>query len=90
MKFGAVTIPGSLFALARDFMAARETFTPADVKAEIRLKGSNELQSVSDIFHNHSVIAHRVAREAIDQMKATGEIVQLKRGTWQRVVIKKD
>lgn len=84
MKFGQTEIPGSLFKLARERMLRDATFTPGDIRAHLAKEAPSELAAISGIGRNWGIIADRVTRACIDQLRAAGEIGQLKRGVWAK------
>lgn len=85
MKYGQTEIPGSLFKLARDRMLRDPTFTPCDLRAYLSSAGRDEMMSMSTIEQNHWIIADRVMRACIDELRAAGQLTQHKRGVWARV-----
>lgn len=85
MKFGKTEIPGALFKLARDRMLAGGAFTPVDIRDHLLREAEATLDTISDIRTNQWIIANRITRTCIAELRKTGEIVQLRRGTWSRV-----
>lgn len=84
MKFGQTEIPGSLFKLARERMLREATFTPGDIRAHLAREAPADLAAISGIGRNWGVIADRVTRACIDQLRTAGDIKQFKRGVWAR------
>lgn len=85
MKFGQTEIPGSLFKLARDRMLRDATFTPGDIRAHLAKEAPDVLAAVSGIGVNWGIVADRVVRSCISELRTAGEIGPLKRGTWAKV-----
>lgn len=85
MKYGQTEIPGSLFKLARDRMLRDRTFTPCDLRSYLTSAGHDVMVAMSTIEKNHWIIADRVMRACIDELRAAGQLTQLKRGVWARV-----
>jgi hypothetical protein len=85
MKYGQTEIPGSLFKLARDRMLRDPTFTPCDLRSYLTSAGHDVMVAMSKIEKNHWIIADRVMRACIDELRAAGQLTQLKRGVWARV-----
>lgn len=84
MKYGQTEIPGSLFKLARERMLRDRTFTPCDLRAYLITEGRDVMVAMSTIEKNHWIIADRVMRACIDELRDAGELTQLKRGVWAR------
>lgn len=84
MKYGQTEIPGSLFKLARERMLRDDTFTPADLRYHIISAGQEEMLAISTIRKNHGIIADRVMRACIEELRTAGELTQFKRGIWAR------
>lgn len=84
MRFGSTEIPGSLFKLARDRMLAGGTFTPVDVRTHLLEQGASVLQETSPLAANHWLVANRVFQAARDELKAAGQVTQVKRGLWAK------
>jgi hypothetical protein len=84
MKYGQTEIPGSLFKLARDRMLRDPTFTPCDLRAYITSAGHDVMVAMSTIEKNHWIIADRVMRACIDELRNAGQLTQVKRGVWAR------
>lgn len=84
MKYGQTEIPGSLFKLARERMLRDNTFTPFDLRNHLMTDGRDVMLAISTIHKNHWIIADRVMRACIDELRTAGELTQLKRGVWAR------
>jgi hypothetical protein len=84
MKFGQTEIPETLFKLARERMRRDATFTPGDVRAHLAKEAPGELAAVSGIGVNWGIVADRVTRACLRELRAAGEIGPLKRGTWAK------
>ncbi|MYM92444.1 hypothetical protein [Duganella vulcania] len=84
MKFGQTEIPGSLFKLARERMLRDPTFTPGDIRAHLTSAGLDMMVAMDAIRPNHWIIADRVMRACLDDMRNAGQVTQLKRGVWAR------
>ena len=84
MKFGQTEIPENLFTLARERMRRDATFTPDDVRAHLAKQAPDELAAVSGIGVNWGIVADRVTRACLRELRAAGEISPLKRGTWAK------
>jgi hypothetical protein len=82
MKYGQTEIPGSLFKLARDRMLRDATFTPFDIRTYLTTEGREQMVALSTLERNHWLIADRVMRACIDELRTAGELTQLKRGVW--------
>jgi hypothetical protein len=84
MKFGQTVIPESLFKLARERMLRDPTFTPGDVRGHLAKEAPADLAAISGIGRNWGIVADRVTRACIDELRTAGEIAPLKRGTWAK------
>lgn len=84
MKFGQNDIPAELFELARERMRRNITFTPEDIRTHLLTSAKPTLAAINAIEHNWWIIANRVFRACLAEMRDTGEITQLKRGVWVR------
>lgn len=87
MKFGNTSIPGSLFKVARDRMLLNASFEPAQIREFLCATQSKTLFEISSLVQNHSIIAHRVTRCAIDELMASGDIARLKRGAYMKASV---
>lgn len=90
MKFGPTPIPENLFTLARERMLRDATFTPGDIRAHLAKEAPADLAAVSDIGVNWGIVAERVTRACIRELRAAGEIAPLKRGTWAKTSFLKE
>ncbi|MYM92445.1 hypothetical protein [Duganella vulcania] len=90
MKSGKTPIPEALFALARERMRRDATFTPEDVRVHLAKQAPDTLASVSGKGVNWGIVADRVTRSCIRELRATGEIAPLKRGTWAKTSFLKE
>jgi hypothetical protein len=84
MRFGNQTVPGSVFAVARNKMLELEQFTPQQMREHILKDAASELEALSSISINHRIIAERVMRECIAELRAAGQLASPKRGVWAR------
>lgn len=84
MKYGQSEIPESLFKLARERMLRDETFTPFDIRTYLSTAGRDEMVALSSIEKNHWLIADRVMRACIDELRDAGKLTQVKRGLWAK------
>ena len=84
MKFGQTEIPENLFTLARERMRRDVTFTPGDIRAHLAKEAPADLAASSPLGQNWGIVADRVTRSCIEELRAAGEIGQLKRGTWAK------
>lgn len=84
MKFGSTPIPDSLFVRARNEMRSRASFTPEDIRSALVRDGALALQSVSTIPQNMRIIADRVMRQVLGELRDAGEVESLKRGVWRK------
>jgi hypothetical protein len=84
MKYGQSEIPGSLFKLARERMLRDATFTPFDIRNHLTVEGRDAMVALSTIERNHWLIADRVLRACIDELRNAGEVHQVKRGLWAK------
>lgn len=84
MNYGNTEIPGSLFKLARERMLRNATFTPNDIRTHLVTEGRATMLTLSTITRNHEIIADRVMRACIDQLRDAGEVAQAKHGVWAR------
>lgn len=87
MRFGTVLIPDAIFDFARARMRQEATFTPDAVRQHILTSAPLILDGISSIKTNQRIVAHRVTRACIDELRASGEVVQLKRGLWKNVQV---
>jgi hypothetical protein len=87
MKFGQREIPDMLFDMARERMRRDDTFTPDDVRQHLASDGEEYMLFISDIPSNWPIIADRVTRACINELRDAGEIEQVKKGVWTRVEI---
>lgn len=83
MKFGSSEVPVKLFDMAREQMRKESTFTPGEIREHLLTYAASDLYSVSNIRANWTVIALRVTRACIDELRALGEIKQLNHGLWE-------
>ncbi|KVP17040.1 hypothetical protein [Burkholderia ubonensis] len=83
MKFGQAEIPETLFALARERMRSFGEFTPEDIRQHLLTEARADLAAINSIEHNWRIIAERVLRACIEELRAAGEIEQVKRGVWR-------
>lgn len=86
MKFGQTEIPEAIFNLARAYMRSVDRFTPEDIRQHLRANAQAELAAVHAIPENQWIVAHRVTRACIDELRASGEIAQVKNGLWARLL----
>lgn len=84
MKFGSTPIPEKLFDLARARMRQDATFTPEDIRAHLQVAAAPELAAISDIKTNQWIVTNRVMRACVAELRAAGEIAQLKKGVWAK------
>jgi hypothetical protein len=84
MKYGQSEIPESLFKLARERMLRDDTFTPFDIRTYLSTAGRDEMVALSTIEKNHWLIADRVMRACIDELRDAGKLTQVKRGLWAK------
>jgi len=84
MKFGQREIPDMLFDLARERMRKDESFTTDEIRQHLLAAGEEYMLFVNDIRSNWRIIADRVTRACIDELRDAGEIEQLKKGVWGR------
>jgi hypothetical protein len=82
MKFGPNIIPDMLFDLARERIRRDETFTPDDIRKHLVAEGEEHMLAINSIESNWRIIADRVTRACIDEMRDAGEIEQVKKGVW--------
>lgn len=87
MKYGQTEIPGRLFKLARDRMLRDATFTPFDIRNHLTVEGREDMVALSTIESNYWLIADRVMRACIDELRSAGEIHQVKRGLWGKTAM---
>ena len=84
MKFGQTEVPETLFTLARERMRRDATFTPGDIRAHLAKEAAGTLAAVSGIGVNWGIVADRVTRACIRELRAAGEIGPFTRGTWAK------
>ena len=84
MKFGQTEIPETLFTLARERMRRDATFTPGDIRAHLAKQAPSILATVSGVGVNWGIVADRVTRSCIRELRTAGEIAQFKRGRWAK------
>lgn len=84
MKFGQTEIPGRLFKLARERMLREATFTPGEIRKHIIENAREELMAISSIRSNWQIVAERVMRTALAELRTAGEVDQLKKGIWAK------
>lgn len=84
MKYGQSEIPESLFKLARARMLRDDTFTPFDIRTYLTTAGRDDMVALSSIEKNHWLIADRVMRACIDELRDAGKLTQAKRGLWAK------
>lgn len=82
MKFRQTEVPARLLELARARILRDASFTPDDIRAHLAKEAPDELAAVSGIGVNWGIVADRVTRACIAELRAAGEIDQLKRGRW--------
>jgi hypothetical protein len=85
MKFGQREIPDTLFDMARERMRRDDSFTPDDIRQHLVADGEEYMLFVNDIPSNWRIIADRVTRACIDELRDASEIEQVKKGVWTRV-----
>lgn len=84
MKFGKTQVPQSLFELARTRLQKEASCTTDDARSYVLKHGVNDLNAITAIETNQCIVANRVVRAVIDELRAAGEIAQLKRGVWAK------
>jgi predicted nicotinamide N-methyase len=84
MKFCNTEVPQKLFDMTRERMRKEVTFTPEDIRLHLIKNAQAELVQISDITHNHQIIAERLMRACIKELRASGEIKQMNRGRWAK------
>ncbi|MBU9200076.1 hypothetical protein KTD31_01495 [Burkholderia multivorans] len=84
MKFGQAEIPQHLFELARTHMRAATTFETAGVRQHILDNAKADLAAINDLERNWPLIAERVTRACLNELRAAGEVEQVKKGVWKR------
>jgi hypothetical protein len=82
MKFCQTVVPEKLFDLARERMRKDSTFTPGDIQKHILIKAKDELAAITFSEINWRIIANRVTRACINELRDAGEIQQFKHGRW--------
>lgn len=88
MKFGSTTIPEALFDLARTAVRttldAKSSITPAELRHALAKQGAESLRAISGIETNQRIVAQRITIAVLQELRASNEIAQLKRGVWVR------
>jgi hypothetical protein len=84
MKFCNTEVPQSLFDMARERMRKGVTFTPDDIRTHLLKHAQTELVAINDISSNHQIIAERVMRACVKELRGSGEIKQMKHGLWAK------
>lgn len=87
MKFGSTIIPDSLFDLARREMRSRASFTPEEIRVVLVRDGAQALRTITSIPRNDRIIAERVMRAVVGELRDAGEYRALKRGLWMKTAI---
>jgi hypothetical protein len=82
MKFCQTEIPENLVELARAQIRRHEKFTTDEVRQHFLEAARDGIAVISDIESNQWIIANRVVRACINELRSTGEISQVKKGTW--------
>jgi hypothetical protein len=85
MKFSYVEIPERLFTLARDHMRSLPRFTVEDIRQHLLIHGQLELARCHSLKQNWRLLATRVLRAVLTELKDANEIAQIQRGVWARI-----
>lgn len=89
MRFIQAEIPDSLFVLVRERMRRDVTFTPEDIRRHVLQHAQATLRAINELESNWEIIANRVMRSCIDELRRAGEIAQLKHGVWAKTTFLK-
>ncbi len=84
MKFGQTTIPNELFDQARARLRQEATCSTEAARSHLLKSAGPLLSSISPLETNQWIVANRVVRAVIDELRAAGEIEQIKRGVWAK------
>ncbi|KVP75198.1 hypothetical protein WJ96_05425 [Burkholderia ubonensis] len=84
MKFGQAEIPERIFDITRGRMRRDSMFTPEDIRQHLLAEAREDLAAINSIERNWSIIANRVMRACVEELRAAGEIEQVKKGVWAK------
>jgi hypothetical protein len=84
MKFGQAEIPQHLFQMARAHIRDATIFETAGVRQHLLDNAKVDLAAINDLEGNWPLIAERVTRACLNELRAAGEIEQVKKGVWKR------
>ncbi|HDR9105988.1 TPA: hypothetical protein QDB04_002844 [Burkholderia vietnamiensis] len=82
MRFGQVEIPQYLFEWARAYIRSTSPVETADVRRHLE-NAKADLAAINPIKANWPLITGRVTRACLNELRAAGEIEQVKKGVWR-------